>query len=79
MLCPALFLIFNFSTLSGVETDFSQISDWMQKLDESLGRYNIDSASCMQRLTCSYVQNANENVITGNATDFDATLSSLSR
>ncbi|KOB66656.1 Uncharacterized protein OBRU01_20929 [Operophtera brumata] len=33
----------------------------------------------MQRLTCSYVQLANENVITGNATDFDATLSSLSR
>ncbi|KOB66655.1 Uncharacterized protein OBRU01_20927 [Operophtera brumata] len=61
-----------------VDTDFSQVSDWMHKLDETLNRYNIDSASCMQRLTCSYVQLANENVVTGNATDFDATLSSLS-
>lgn len=79
---PVLFvrLIWHIMYLfTGLETDFSQVSDWMSKLDETLSRYNVDSASCMQRLTCSYVQLANENVLAGNATDFDTMLSSLSR
>ncbi|CAH2983510.1 unnamed protein product [Chilo suppressalis] len=61
-----------------VETDMSQLSEMLNKLDDTLNRYNIDSSACMQRLACSYVQLANENMITGNATDFDALLSSLS-
>ncbi|XP_013192160.1 uncharacterized protein LOC106136229 isoform X2 [Amyelois transitella] len=61
-----------------LETDVSQISNMLNKLDETLSKYNIDSSACMQRLTCSYVQLANENMITGNATDFDALLSSMS-
>lgn len=71
--------MFNSHTISGLETDVSQISDMLNKLDETLSKYNIDSSACMQRLACSYVQLANENMITGNATDFDALLSSLSR
>ncbi|CAG9789455.1 unnamed protein product [Diatraea saccharalis] len=61
-----------------IETDMSQLSEMLNKLDDTLNRYNIDSSACMQRLACSYVQLANENMITGNATDFDALLSSLS-
>ncbi|XP_053613617.1 uncharacterized protein Desi isoform X2 [Plodia interpunctella] len=61
-----------------LEADTSQISNMLTRLDETLNKYNIDSSACMQRLACSYVQLANENVITGNATDFDALLSSLS-
>ncbi|XP_063831085.1 uncharacterized protein LOC135080367 isoform X2 [Ostrinia nubilalis] len=61
-----------------LETDMSQISDMLNKLDETLSRYNIDSGACMQRLSCSYVQLANENMLAGNATDFDALLSNLS-
>ncbi|XP_059048545.1 uncharacterized protein LOC131843807 [Achroia grisella] len=61
-----------------VETDVGQLTDMLNKLDDTLSRYNIDSSACTQRLACSYVQLANENMITGNATDFDALLSSLS-
>ncbi|XP_049878214.1 uncharacterized protein LOC126375315 [Pectinophora gossypiella] len=61
-----------------LEPDLQQASDMLNKLDETLSRYNIDSAACMQRLACSYVQLANENMVTGNATDFDALLSNLS-
>ncbi|XP_047537153.1 uncharacterized protein LOC125071106 [Vanessa atalanta] len=60
------------------ESDFSQVSDMINKFDETLTRYNIDSSSCMLRLACSYVQLANENTITGNATDFDGMLTNLS-
>ncbi|KAI5642837.1 DM4/DM12 family domain-containing protein [Phthorimaea operculella] len=60
------------------EPDFHQVTDMLNKLDETLARYNIDSAACMQRLACQYVQLANENTITGNATDFDALLTNLS-
>ncbi|XP_013170697.1 PREDICTED: uncharacterized protein LOC106120068 [Papilio xuthus] len=61
-----------------VETDFNQVSDMFGKLDETLSRYNVDTAACMQRLTCSYVQLANENMAAGNASDFDVLLASLS-
>ncbi|CAH2094765.1 unnamed protein product [Euphydryas editha] len=61
-----------------VDSDFTQVSDMIGRLDEMLTRYNIDSASCMQRLACSYVQIANENMLTGNATDFDGMLTNLS-
>ncbi|CAG9565648.1 unnamed protein product [Danaus chrysippus] len=60
------------------DTDLNQVSDMISRLDESLTRYNIDSSSCMQRLACSYVQLANENMLTGNATDFDGMLANLS-
>ncbi|XP_048486012.1 uncharacterized protein LOC105381883 [Plutella xylostella] len=59
------------------ESNVLEVSDMLNKLDETLSRYNIDSAACMQRLTCSYVQLANENVVAGNATDFDALLSTM--
>ncbi|XP_023938835.2 uncharacterized protein LOC112046446 [Bicyclus anynana] len=61
-----------------VETDLGSMSEMVNRLDEMLTRYNIDSSSCMQRLACSYVQLANENMLTGNATDFDALLTNLS-
>ncbi|XP_068619359.1 uncharacterized protein [Battus philenor] len=54
------------------------VSDMLGKLDDVLSRYNIDSAACVQRLTCSYLQLANENMHSGNATDFDILLTSLS-
>ncbi|KAJ8723733.1 hypothetical protein PYW07_007713 [Mythimna separata] len=61
-----------------LETDFGQASEVFGKIDDMLSRYNVDSTACMQRLACSYVQLANENMVNGNATDFDALLSSLS-
>lgn len=62
----------------GAETDLHQLTDMLNKLDSTLSHYNIDSSACMQRLACSYVQLANENMVTGNATDFDAVLTSIS-
>ncbi|VVD00974.1 unnamed protein product [Leptidea sinapis] len=61
-----------------VDADFGQLSDMISHFDETLSKYNVDSSSCMQRLACSYIQLANENVITGNGTDFDGVLSSIS-
>ncbi|XP_026333353.1 uncharacterized protein LOC113240300 [Hyposmocoma kahamanoa] len=60
------------------ETDLHQLTDMLNKLDSTLSHYNIDSSACMQRLACSYVQLANENMVAGNATDFDAVLTNLS-
>ncbi|KAL4702771.1 hypothetical protein ACJJTC_002311 [Scirpophaga incertulas] len=62
-----------------VDTDMTQLSAMLSRLDEALSRYNVDSSACTQRLACSYVQAANENMVTGNATDFDTLLSSLSK
>ncbi|XP_041969481.1 uncharacterized protein LOC121726271 [Aricia agestis] len=60
------------------DSDFSQLTDVLSRMDEALSRYNIDSTSCMQRLACAYVQLANENMVNGNATEFDAVLASVS-
>lgn len=64
---------------AGIDSDFSQVTDVISRIDDMMTRYNIDSTSCMQRLACSYVQIANENMLTGNATDFDGMLTNLSR
>ncbi|XP_063628110.1 uncharacterized protein LOC134799604 isoform X1 [Cydia splendana] len=61
-----------------VDTESSQLSDMLNRLDDTLARYNIDSGACTQRLACSYVQLANENMQAGNATEFDALLTNLS-
>ncbi|CAH2044987.1 unnamed protein product, partial [Iphiclides podalirius] len=81
IILPKIIHAFSYSYGGGygrsTETDFS-MSDMFSKLDNTLSRYNIDSAACMQRLACSYVQLANDNLATGNATELDALLASLS-
>ncbi|XP_073950200.1 uncharacterized protein isoform X2 [Choristoneura fumiferana] len=61
-----------------VDSDMHQVTDLLSRMDETLARYNIDSGACTQRLACSYVQLANENMLTGNATEIDALLANLS-
>ncbi|GBP17931.1 hypothetical protein EVAR_7924_1 [Eumeta japonica] len=60
------------------DSELLQLTDMLNKMDETLGRYNVDSRACVQRLACSYVRLANENVISGNATEFDTMLAAFS-
>ncbi|XP_077301276.1 DM4/DM12 domain-containing protein Desiccate [Arctopsyche grandis] len=61
-----------------VEADMSSFTAMLTKLDSTLDRYNVDSSSCVQRFTCSYVQSALDNMAVGNATDVDRFISSIS-
>lgn len=56
----------------------SSFTAMLTKLDMALDRYNVDSSSCVQRFTCSYVQSALDNMAVGNATDTDRFISSVS-
>ncbi|XP_061392685.1 uncharacterized protein LOC133328144 [Musca vetustissima] len=38
------------------ENDASQITNFVNKIDDILRQHNIDSTSCMQRAVCSYVR-----------------------
>ncbi|CAK1583853.1 unnamed protein product [Parnassius mnemosyne] len=82
VILPKIIHAFSYSYGGGygrsAETDLHVVSDMLGKLDETLSKYNIDSTACMQRLSCSYVQLANENMVNGNASDFDVMLASLS-
>ncbi|XP_072929720.1 uncharacterized protein [Epargyreus clarus] len=62
---------------SAESDQLGQLSELLTRFDDTLNRYNIDSGACMQRLACSYVQLANENMVTGNASEFDAMLTTL--
>ncbi|XP_073812706.1 DM4/DM12 domain-containing protein Desiccate isoform X2 [Musca autumnalis] len=47
------------------DNDLSQISNFINKIDDVLGQNNIDSTSCMQRAVCSYVRSAEYNMKKG--------------
>lgn len=44
---------------SGEDSGYAQI---LTKLDDALSRHGIDSTSCMQRMVCTYTQQAAESV-----------------
>ncbi|XP_019895218.1 uncharacterized protein LOC101894629 [Musca domestica] len=45
--------------------DVSQLTSFVNKIDDVLGQNNIDSASCMQRAVCSYVRSTEYNIHKG--------------
>lgn len=49
----------------------SAVTEVLARIDNSLEQNNIDSSSCMQRIICSYVNSAQKNMQTGEATTVD--------
>lgn len=49
----------------------SAITDVLARIDNSLEQHNIDSSICMQRVICTYVNEAQRNMQTGEANSLD--------
>lgn len=50
----------------------------LTKLDEYLGKNNIDSAACMQRAVCSYVKSSQFHTTQGTADSMEQLIHTLS-
>lgn len=55
------------------------LSDMLAKLDEILGKNNIDSTVCMQRAVCTYVRQSTYHHTMGTADQTDQIINTLSR
>lgn len=54
------------------------ISDMLAKIDEILGKDNIDSTNCMQRAVCTYVRQSTYHHKMGTADQTDQIVNTLS-
>ncbi|XP_017779639.1 PREDICTED: uncharacterized protein LOC108564947 [Nicrophorus vespilloides] len=61
-----------------LENDMSSITDILARVDNSLEQHNIDSSSCMQRIICSYVHEAQNNMQKGEANTVDQLVYAIS-
>lgn len=65
--------------IKGLEDEMSTVTDLLARVDNSLEQHNIDSSSCMQRIICSYVHEAQKNMQSGDANTLDQVVYSLSK
>lgn len=77
------FLIFNkFLTkilILGVENELESVTDILSRFDKTLEEHNIDSSSCMQRVICTYVQDAQKNIMSGQPNTLDEFIQTVTR
>lgn len=80
LLAPKLLSIFHMvgPTYRSLDSNTSAITDLLSRIDNSLEQHNIDSSSCMQRIVCSYVNEAQKNKENGEATTMDELVYTLS-
>lgn len=57
----------------------SSVTEVLARIDNSLEQNNIDSSSCMQRIICSYVNDAQKNMKTGEASTVDQFVYTLAK
>ncbi|KAF5280858.1 hypothetical protein FQR65_LT03007 [Abscondita terminalis] len=81
LLAPKLFSVFHsigpgYRSLDN--TNSSSITDILTRIDNSLEQHNIDSSSCMQRMICSYVNEAQKNIKNGEQNTVDEMVYSIS-
>ncbi|KAJ8926011.1 hypothetical protein NQ315_009866 [Exocentrus adspersus] len=60
-----------------LEDEMSSVSDVLARIDNSLEQHNIDSSTCIQRVICTYVNDAGKNINNGEATALDEFIVSL--
>lgn len=70
--------VYLFNEFVDVEAEMSSFTNLLTKLDEVLEKNNVDSSSCAQRITCSFVQSSLNNMSGGNGTDIDKFVAVLS-
>lgn len=68
-----------FCKFLGLENDMSSITELLSNVDKSLEKLNIDSSSCVQRIICSYVNDAQKNLKNGEASTIEEMVSSITR
>lgn len=51
----------------------------LARIDDSLEQQNIDSNACMQRIICSYVNEAQKNMQSGEGTTVDQFVYSITK
>lgn len=51
----------------------------LARIDNSLEQHNIDSSTCMQRIICTYVNDAQKNIKNGEANTIDQFVMELSK
>ncbi|KAG5865711.1 hypothetical protein JTB14_007174 [Gonioctena quinquepunctata] len=61
-----------------LENDMSSVNDLLARIDNSLEQNNIDSNSCIQRMICSYLNEARINVNNGESSGLDEFVYALS-
>lgn len=66
----------NYRSVDGVEP--SGISEMLAKLDDILGKDNIDSTNCMQRAVCTYVRQSTYHYKMGTADQTDQIINTIS-
>lgn len=68
-------------TVLGLDNDgmSSIVTDLLSNVDRSLEKLNIDSSSCVQRIVCNYVNEAEKNTKQGKATTIEETVNSITR
>ncbi|XP_019881524.2 uncharacterized protein LOC109609314 [Aethina tumida] len=54
-----------------LENEMGSLTDVLARVDNTLEQHNIDSSSCMQRVICSYVHDAQKNIKMGEANSVD--------
>ncbi|KAB0792767.1 hypothetical protein PPYR_14726 [Photinus pyralis] len=81
LLAPKLFSFFHMLApgyRNSSSSNSSAISDILARIDNSLEEHHIDSSSCMQRIICSYVNEAQKNVQNGEQSTVDELLLNIS-
>lgn len=63
----------------GLDDDSSIFTNALSKLDNALEEQHIDSTSCMQRVICSYVYEAQKNMKNSEATTVDQIIYSVAK
>lgn len=62
-----------------MENELESFSDMLSRFDRTLEEHHIDSGSCMQRVICTYVQDAQKNVVGGQPSTIDEFIQTLTR
>ncbi|KAK4884480.1 hypothetical protein RN001_000751 [Aquatica leii] len=81
LIAPKIFSVFHtlapgYRSLDS--TNSSVITDILARVDNSLEQHNIDSSSCMQRIICSYVNEAQKNINNGEQNTVDEMVYAIS-
>ncbi|KAF5297078.1 hypothetical protein FQA39_LY02658 [Lamprigera yunnana] len=74
LIAPKLFSVFHMigpGYRSLDNNNASAVSDILSKIDNALEEHHIDSSSCMQRIICSYVNEAQKNINNGEQNTID--------
>lgn len=71
-------LFYNFP-FKGLENEMSSINNVLARIDNTLEQQNIDSSSCVQRIVCSYVHDAQKNLQNGEAGTIDQLIYTMTK